>query len=166
MRISRQVGLLQINNCIALRLTIGQGKKDFETEISKSLLLAKKIYYYKEKEHQAFAKAELAEYLQDPIEKYTSSGKECEELKKELEEFLNLEDEEEKKIPEFLQCPITCDLMENPTLLSSGHTYEKDQIKKHFLTNGYKDPMTGEQVSPTLIENINLRQAIEDFIEK
>ena len=143
-----------------------QKKEAFEDEIRNSLLISKKIYYYKEKEYQDNAKVELSEYLQDPIEKYTSDKKEWDALKKDLTEFLSNIRNEENKIPEFLCCPLTKELMKKPMLLSSGHTYEKEDIQKYIKENGYKDPQTSEKVSATMIENINLRHAIEEFIEK
>jgi len=94
------------------------------------------------------------------------SREESEKLKESLEELLLDEEEEEKKIPEFLTWPVSLDIMVDPKLLSSGHTYEKDEIKKHFDKNGLKDPLTNSQVKPHLIDNINLKQAIEDYLNK
>ena len=51
------------------------------------------------------------------------------------------------EIPEFLLCRITDELMNEPVILSSGFTYEKTAIQKHFEVNGAFDPMTREQVS-------------------
>lgn len=145
---------------------MGQDKRGFDKDIQHSLRLAKKIKYYKEREYHMRTKEELREYLQDPIERFSNSPSDGERLKKELEDFLNDEDVSDRHIPDFLTCPISFDLMIEPTLLSSGHTYEKEEIKKHFKTNGYTDPYTKETVQPEMIENINLRQAIEDFLEK
>lgn len=111
-------------------------------------------------------KEDLRQYLQDPIEKYTANSGEWERLKKGLEDFLNDEETDDRHIPDSLTCPITLDLMIDPVLLSSGHTYEKSEVDKHFKTNGYTDPYTKVDVKPDMIENINLRQAIEDFLEK
>lgn len=36
--------------------------------------------------------------------------------------------------------------MDEPVTLSSGFTYEKASIMKHFEINGYVDPMTRESV--------------------
>jgi len=41
--------------------------------------------------------------------------------------------------------------MEEPVILESGFTYEKEQILKHFAYNGHNDPMTREQVNPEVI---------------
>lgn len=170
MRTSRHVSLitypLSYHILIARRLLIGQGKEGFDKEILHTLRLAKKIYYFKDKEYQGLSKIELSEYLQEPIATYSQSHVEGERLKRELEDFLGSTNEDDRHIPEFLLCPITCDLILEPVLISSGHTYEKSELKKHFLKNGYKDPLTGEAVSATMIDNINLRQAIEDYIEK
>lgn len=159
---------MAIRYSLAKRLTLGQGKGIFDKEIIHSVRIGKKILYYKEKEYKAQAKLELSSYLEDPISKYSASSIEADEIKKELQEFLSgIDDEEDdEKIPDYLICPITCELILDPVLLSSGHTYEREEINKHFQKNGFKDPMTGEAVSPNIVDNINLRQAIEDFIEK
>lgn len=151
---------------IAARLTSSMNKRVFDKDIQHSLRLAYKIFYYKNKEYNAKAKDELKDYLQTPIEKYAESRSDSDNLKQQLDEFLQDEEEDDQNIPEFLKCPITLDLMLEPILLSSGHTYEKDELTKHFTKNGYIDPLTKETVQPELIDNINLRQAIEDFIEK
>ena len=104
--------------------------------------------------------------MQKPIEEHSSSRQEGERLKSELNELLKEEVEEEKNIPEFLTCPISLEVMIDPKLLSSGHSYEKEEIKKHFKKNGLKDPLTNENVKAEQIDNINLRQTIEDYLEK
>ena len=104
--------------------------------------------------------------MQKPIEEHSSSRQEGERLNSELNELLKEEVEEEKNIPEFLTCPISLEVMIDPKLLSSGHSYEKEEIKKHFKKNGLKDPLTNENVKAEQIDNINLRQAIEDYLEK
>ena len=77
-------------------------KASIEDEIRHSLLLAKKIYYYKEKEYHDQSKLDLANYLQEPIEKYSVDNKESQELISELSDFLNSDKQDEQKIPEFL----------------------------------------------------------------
>jgi STIP1 family protein 1 len=51
-------------------------------------------------------------------------------------------------VPQYLICPITDDLMEEPVVLQSGFTYEKCNIQKHFSVNGNFDPMTREVIEP------------------
>jgi len=64
-------------------------------------------------------------------------------------------------------CRITCDLMRDPVCLSSGFTYEREAILKHFSVNGYTDPMTRQKICPDIIiENRELKNAIEDFLLK
>jgi len=152
----------------AMRLTIGQGKGIFDKEILHSVRLAKKIYYYKEKQVNFFAKNELSNYLQEPISNYSATAEEGNKLKQDLMDFLEGVDdnEDDQKIPDYLMCPITCDLILDPVLLSSGHTYEREEIQKHFSQNGHKDPVTNESVNDKTIDNINLKQAIEDFIKR
>lgn len=35
-------------------------------------------------------------------------------------------------IPDYLMCPLKLDFMDEPVVLSSGFTYEKDDIERHF----------------------------------
>jgi len=57
--------------------------------------------------------------------------------------------------------------MEEPVILTSGFTYEKELIKRHFEVNGAFDPLTREEVNPEmLILNKNLKQATQDFLQK
>ena len=68
-------------------------------------------------------------------------------------------------IPEHLICPITDDLMEEPVMISSGFTYEKSEIQKHFKTNGNFDPLNREKVDPNnLITNYSIKHATEEFL--
>jgi hypothetical protein len=36
------------------------------------------------------------------------------------------------EVPDYLLCRITDELMDEPVILESGFTYEKEQIIKHF----------------------------------
>jgi hypothetical protein len=56
-------------------------------------------------------------------------------------------------IPEYLICRITDELMRDPVVLSSGFSYERSAILKHFEMNGCFDPLTREEVSKTVIDN-------------
>jgi len=57
-------------------------------------------------------------------------------------------------------CRITDELMDEPVVLESGFTYEKEQIQRHFKVNGSFDPLTREEVNPNvLILNKNIKQA-------
>mmetsp|Transcript_11282 Transcript_11282/g.18991 ORF Transcript_11282/g.18991 Transcript_11282/m.18991 type:complete len:99 (-) Transcript_11282:55-351(-) len=69
-------------------------------------------------------------------------------------------------IPAHLLCPISDDLMEEPVQLSSGFTYEKATINKHFEYNGMNDPMTREDVDGKMTINQSIKTATEDFIRE
>ena len=63
-------------------------------------------------------------------------------------------------MPDYLLCRITDELMDEPVTLQSGFTYEKCEIMKHFKTNGNFDPMTREEVDPSvLLPNKHLKHA-------
>jgi len=78
--------------------------------------------------------------------------------------------EVEEEIPEgpFI-CPITRSLMKNPVMASDGHTYEHDAIREHIRRQGAnaKSPKINLRLAHhDLTPNINLRQSIEEEIEK
>lgn len=54
-------------------------------------------------------------------------------------------------MPDFLLCRITDELMDEPVLLTSGFTYEKSEITRHFEKNGNFDPMTREEVDTNIL---------------
>jgi STIP1 family protein 1 len=75
---------------------------------------------------------------------------------KKIFEKIEQEDKKNKKIPEYLICPIKDDLMDQPVILDpSGFTYEKNEIINHFKVNGNIDPLSREMIknSEKLIDN-------------
>lgn len=75
--------------------------------------------------------------------------------------------------PNFISCPITLvrsseqDLYREPMIVSTGQTYEKDYIMKHFEANGNTDPITrAKLVDGVLIANKNIKQAAADWLSR
>ena len=65
--------------------------------------------------------------------------------------------------PDYLLCPLTGELMAEPVLAPSGHTYERVAIKA-FLIARSCDPITGMPMTvDELKPNTALQKAIEDF---
>ena len=55
--------------------------------------------------------------------------------------------------------------MEEPVIISSGFTYEKAEITKHFQINGYTDPLNRENVEKnTMIRNYSIMHATEEYL--
>ncbi len=70
-------------------------------------------------------------------------------------------------VPDFLKCPISDELMQEPVVIQSGHTYEQEMIKKHFAMSGAFDPITRQEVDPNvLIPNHALKKASETFLSQ
>ena len=64
--------------------------------------------------------------------------------------------------PQFI-CPISLQIMKNPVICQDGHTYERESI---LAIKQNISPMTRLPIDKNiLIENINIRQLIEEFIE-
>lgn len=75
--------------------------------------------------------------------------------------------------PNHLSCPLTLvrsrdqDLYREPMIVSSGQTYEKDYIIKHFEANGNTDPITRAKLADgLLIANKNIKQAAADWLSR
>lgn len=73
---------------------------------------------------------------------------------------------EEDDVPDAFVCGITYQLFVDPVILGdTGHTFERTAIEQWLLTRN-TNPLTGLQLSSrSLASNVNLRAAIEAFIE-
>jgi len=80
--------------------------------------------------------------------------------------YLNTDvDHKPLDVPDFLKCAISDELMQDPVVIQSGHTYERDMISKHFKMNGAFDPITRQEVDPSvMIPNHMLKKASENFL--
>lgn len=57
--------------------------------------------------------------------------------------------------------------MDDPVIIQSGFTYERKMIELHFEKNGTFDPVTRDEVDPSImISNIYLKKAADDFLTK
>lgn len=64
-------------------------------------------------------------------------------------------------IPDFMLCPITHALMNDPVMAQDGHSYERNAIENWFATGKITSPVTGETlITPRLYSNHILRNAI------
>jgi len=69
-------------------------------------------------------------------------------------------------LPQEFLCPITCEIMSDPHITLSGHTYEKYAIEQWLSTHN-NDPLTNTKLSnKILIPNHALRKQIQSFIDK
>ena len=67
------------------------------------------------------------------------------------------------QVPNEYICPITQDIMQDPVVISDGHTFERTAIEESFRINGLISPMTRNRVNQQLISNIALRKRIQDW---
>jgi len=149
------------------QLCIGQKKREFETEIHRFLLKAKKMRWLKKNQLDIDEKETLFCYMESIInEKFTKP--ESDALNQKLQKALGVDEKPSSlEIPDYLECKITLSLMEDPVILSSGNTYEKVAIHEHFKKNGHIDPVTREHIDPHKIyHNLHIKQATEDFLTK
>ena len=69
-------------------------------------------------------------------------------------------------VPSHYKCPISMSIMYNPVIAADGNTYESDKIRI-WLNEHNSSPLTGLQLpNKNLVENINLKKGIQDWIIK
>jgi F-box/WD-40 domain protein 7 len=75
-------------------------------------------------------------------------------------------DESAAQPPSQFVCPITMELMLDPVILASGHTYDRLSITA-WLKTRKTDPMTGTRLRHTeMVPNHALKSAIVEWVEK
>jgi hypothetical protein len=67
-------------------------------------------------------------------------------------------------VPQELQCPITCQFLEDPVVAEDGFTYERTAILEWLRTNAVS-PMTRAQIGSTLTPNQAIRSMAKDFAQ-
>ena len=70
------------------------------------------------------------------------------------------------EIPDGYICKVTYDLMEDPVITESGHTYERSAIEHHIKQNGNYDPFTRQAISTVLYPNLLVKSLIDEFLSK
>ncbi|GAA0159715.1 ubiquitin-protein ligase [Lithospermum erythrorhizon] len=68
-------------------------------------------------------------------------------------------------VPEDLRCPISLELMSDPVIISSGHTFDRSSIQRWFDSGHRTCPITKLPIPdpPTLIPNHTLRSLISSL---
>ncbi|XP_028805498.1 U-box domain-containing protein 21-like [Neltuma alba] len=67
-------------------------------------------------------------------------------------------------VPNHFRCPISLDLMKDPVTLSTGVTYDRDNIERWFLEGNFTCPVTNQVLrSFDLIPNHTLRIMIQEW---
>lgn len=73
-----------------------------------------------------------------------------------------------EKIPSYFICPITLELMRNPTIAQDGISYEREAILRWLKTNGDDTAVSPKTLLPMgkkLISNRALKSVILDFVK-
>ncbi len=67
------------------------------------------------------------------------------------------------QVPDYFRCPISHEIISDPVVAADGITYERKEIAT-WLTHHNTSPLTNiPLLNKTLIPNVNLRQAIEEY---
>jgi len=169
-----EAGVEKINTALsritkALTLCAGQKKQTFEKDLNKNILKIKKLRWYKEDEIKREKKIELLNYLQDLIER--EAGLTKEEKKEKIEDIIELIGNPHAlfkfEVPEYMNCKLSGQLMDDPVTIQSGLTYERSALLEHLRKTGHFDPITREPISADHVyPNLNIKQSIEAFLKE
>lgn len=66
--------------------------------------------------------------------------------------------------PDDFRCPISLEIMTDPVIISTGHTYDRLSISKWFGDGNHTCPLTGEKLMCTdLVPNLALKNFIKQY---
>ncbi|KAH0942912.1 hypothetical protein HID58_002549, partial [Brassica napus] len=66
-----------------------------------------------------------------------------------------------------LRCPISLEIMNDPVVLETGHTYDRSSIAKWFSAGNITCPKTGKNlVSTVLVGNVSVKQLIQMYFKQ
>ena len=70
---------------------------------------------------------------------------------------------ENMELPDAFKCPVTLEIMKDPTVASDGHSYERSTLQRLLRTRS-KSPMTRERLNKLIaVPNTNLRKRIREY---
>ena len=137
-----------------------------EASIERHIRTAKKFVWYKEKQIYEKQFHEYYPILKACIDEASGSP----EIKQYWTENIYKGLCRAKKsiciIPSMFLCPLTNKLMTNAVVTSEGYSYDLSALKALIDKCGYYDPISKKPIKQTLIPNRNVRDAIEDFLNK
>lgn len=66
-----------------------------------------------------------------------------------------------------LRCPISLEIMNDPVVLETGHTYDRRSIAKWFSAGNITCPKTGKNLASTvLVDNVSVKQVIQSYFKE
>ncbi|XP_057828596.2 U-box domain-containing protein 1 [Cryptomeria japonica] len=71
-------------------------------------------------------------------------------------------------LPEELKCPISLDLMRDPVIVESGHTYDRTSISEWLDSGHCTCPLSGQKLprQPPLIPNYAIRSLVSQWCDR
>ncbi|WMV46767.1 hypothetical protein MTR67_040152, partial [Solanum verrucosum] len=80
---------------------------------------------------------------------------------------ITAEDDTPTKVPDYLCCKITLDILRDPVITPSGVTYERALILDHLHKVGKFDPVTRQPLKESqLVPNLAIKEAVHAFLDK
>jgi STIP1 homology and U-box containing protein 1 len=154
-------GLLRIIKASKLSKAFKQ-----EASIERHIRTARKFVWYKEKQLYEQQFHEYYPILKACIEGATGSAEIKQYWTENIYKGLCRARKSICIIPSMFLCPLTNKLMTNPVVTSEGYSYDLNALKSSIDKYGYYDPISKKPIKQTLIPNRNVRDAIEDFLNK
>jgi STIP1 family protein 1 len=125
----------------AATLCPSQKMQVYEKDLNLYLLRGKKLKWF----------IELANF-RERKEKLMKKIAECEtrnmttpdSVKQEnMQKLLKYTEEEEQALPDYFACRLSGQLLIDPVILPSGHSFERSRLQEHISQKGLVDPVTG-----------------------
>mmetsp|Transcript_1734 Transcript_1734/g.1840 ORF Transcript_1734/g.1840 Transcript_1734/m.1840 type:complete len:340 (+) Transcript_1734:48-1067(+) len=150
---------------LALQICRETNKETFLPELQIYYRKGAKLSFVKRAQQHRARYASLKDYFKTKVEEQPPTDFLGEELMDFLEETSN--QYKPTEIPDHLTCSITFEMLKDPIVIESGHTYEETAIESHFKQLGHFDPSTRRLCSRSIMyKNIAIDKAVNHFIDQ
>lgn len=78
----------------------------------------------------------------------------------------NIEEKLGENFPKEFKCPLSKKAMIDPVVCSDGMTFDRISIETLFQNGKFENPISGKNIDKDLVENVNLKALINDFVQK
>jgi len=122
-------------------------EENLRMKAEKDLEIANYVLILKKQEVNDISKTIFLQSIEKLLDRASSSEREI--MKKKIENLMkyNETNYSEVKSTDFLNCPITLNIMTKPMITNEGHTYDNKTLQKHFELNNRCDPSTRREVT-------------------
>ncbi|XVE69459.1 hypothetical protein DITRI_Ditri09bG0153900 [Diplodiscus trichospermus] len=109
----------------------------------------------------------LVSYAKSMVFSSDENEKNMEDIKQQHASVNRNIDQSSSNIPDDFRCPISLDLMKDPVIISSGHTYDRNSITRWINTGHHTCPKSGQRlIHMALIPNYALKSLVHQWCQE